>query len=54
MPGTDLIAFAGPEDDGAALDLPSRAVFAHAGRAVDVSGPHLDEETARVHIGFWE
>jgi tRNA(Arg) A34 adenosine deaminase TadA len=53
LSGTGLIALAGPEDDGAALDLPSRDVFAHGGRDTVVSGPHLQEEAAEPHRDFW-
>ncbi len=51
VPG--LIDIAGERDDGAALDLPSRDVFAHGGRAIAVSGPHLEDEAAEPHRGFW-
>lgn len=53
LSGTGLIDIAGGEDDGAALDLPSREVFAHGGRAIAVSGPHLEDEAAEPHRGFW-
>ncbi|KTS13785.1 nucleoside deaminase [Microbacterium testaceum] len=53
LSGTGLIALAGPEDDGASLDLPSRTVFAHGTRPVAVSGPHLEDDAARPHVGFW-
>lgn len=53
LSGTGLIALAGGEDDGAALDLPSREVFAHGGRDIAVSGPHLEEDAAEPHVGFW-
>lgn len=35
------------------LAISCREVFARGGRAVDVSGPHLSEEAAAVHQGFW-
>lgn len=53
LSGTGLIAIAGGEDDGAVLDLPSREVFAHGGRAIAVSGPHLEDDAAVPHLGFW-
>lgn len=53
LSGTGLIAIAGGEDDGAALDLPAREVFARGGRAVAVSGPHLEEAAAGPHLNFW-
>jgi len=39
--------------DEAELALPCREVFARGGRAIGVSGPHLDEEAREVHEGFW-
>ncbi|MFF7681799.1 nucleoside deaminase [Microbacterium sp. NPDC007973] len=53
LSGTSLIEIAGGEDDGAVLDLPAREVFAHGGRAIAVSGPHLQDEAAEPHRGFW-
>ena len=35
------------------LALSCREVFARGGREVDVSGPHLADEAAAVHQGFW-
>jgi tRNA(Arg) A34 adenosine deaminase TadA len=35
------------------LKLPCREVFARGGRSVEVDGPLLEEEAARVHAGFW-
>ena len=35
------------------LNLPCREVFARGGRAVEVSGPLLEEEARQVHLGFW-
>jgi tRNA(Arg) A34 adenosine deaminase TadA len=39
--------------DDSTLRLPCREVFARGGRRVDVSGPHLLEQAAAVHAGFW-
>jgi tRNA(Arg) A34 adenosine deaminase TadA len=39
--------------DGSILRLPCREVFARGGRRVGVSGPHLVEQAAAVHAGFW-
>lgn len=50
LSGRALIALAGSGDD---LDLPSREVFARGGRPTSVSGPHLEDEAARAHEGFW-
>ena len=49
-------AFQGTIDpEGAAgLALSSRDVFASGGRAVEVSGPHLEDEAWEGHEGFWQ
>ena len=47
-----LYAMTGDSPDS--LKLPCREVFARGGRPVEVSGPLLEEEAARVHLGFWE
>lgn len=39
--------------DEAELALPCREVFAHGGRVVEVSGPHLETAGRAVHEGFW-
>jgi tRNA(Arg) A34 adenosine deaminase TadA len=36
-----------------ALALSCREVFAQGGRTIDVSGPHLEDEAATVHEGYW-
>jgi tRNA(Arg) A34 adenosine deaminase TadA len=36
------------------LALSCLEVFARGGRTIDVSGPHLMEEAAAVHEGFWD
>lgn len=41
-------------DSPESLKLPCREVFARGGRAVAVSGPHLEEQAAQVHEGFWK
>jgi tRNA(Arg) A34 adenosine deaminase TadA len=42
------------DDSGSfTLALSSREVFARGGRNVEVSGPHLTEQAATVHEGFW-
>ena len=48
-----LKALIGPHPENLTLDLPCRAVFAAGQRAVEVVGPLLEEESARVHEGFW-
>ena len=49
-----LYEIVGPSPDQ--LVLPSREVFAHSQRKVDVAGPalELDKEARAVHAGFWK
>jgi tRNA(Arg) A34 adenosine deaminase TadA len=43
------------DDSGSfTLALSCREVFARGGRTIDVSGPHLTEQAAPVHQGFWD
>ncbi|MDJ1006326.1 MAG: nucleoside deaminase [Paracoccaceae bacterium] len=46
----DLI---GPDPENLTMDLPCAEVFAAGQRKVDVVGPLLADESARVHDGFW-
>ena len=46
----DLI---GPHPDNLTMDLPCRTVLSAGQRKVDVIGPLLEEEAAKVHEGFW-
>ena len=48
-----LKALIGPHPENLTLDLPCRAVFAAGQREIEVIGPLLEEESARVHEGFW-
>ncbi len=48
-----LNVIAGADPDEPVLDLPCRRVFAAGGNTVEVSGPHLFEEAAAVHAGYW-
>jgi len=41
-------------DSPEALKLPCREVFARGGRPVEVHGPLLEAEAAKVHAGFWD
>ncbi|MFI8454693.1 nucleoside deaminase [Kitasatospora sp. NPDC085464] len=50
---SELIAIAGADPEEPVLDLPCRRVFAAGGDTVEVSGPHLFEEAAAVHAGYW-
>jgi tRNA(Arg) A34 adenosine deaminase TadA len=40
-------------DSPESLKLACREVFARGGRAVEVVGPLLEDEAAKVHKGFW-
>ncbi|WP_327064579.1 nucleoside deaminase [Kitasatospora sp. NBC_01250] len=53
LAATELNAIAGVDPDEPVLDLPCRQVFAAGGNSVEVSGPHLFEEAAAVHTGYW-
>jgi tRNA(Arg) A34 adenosine deaminase TadA len=48
-----LYSLTGSDLENPALDLPCREVFARGQRPTAVSGPHLEEEAAQVHHGFW-
>jgi tRNA(Arg) A34 adenosine deaminase TadA len=50
---TGLLKFTGSHAENPTLQLPCREVFARGQRKVEVSGPHLEEEAAVVHRGFW-
>jgi len=50
---TRLLAITGDHPENPTLALPCRAVFARGQRAVEVKGPLLEDEAARVHEGFW-
>ncbi len=41
-------------DSPESLKLPCREIFARGGRPVEVLGPLLETEAARVHDGFWD
>ncbi|MEE1783617.1 nucleoside deaminase [Streptomyces sp. SP17BM10] len=53
LAATELNAIAGADPDEPVLDLPCREVFAAGGHTVTVSGPHLYDEAAAVHTGYW-
>ena len=48
-----LKALIGPHPENLTLDLPCRKVFAAGQREIEVIGPLLEEESARVHEGCW-
>lgn len=49
----DLKEMIGPNPLNLTMDLPCRTVFAAGQREVEVIGPLLEEESARIHEGFW-
>ena len=52
--GSEALTKLVPTGEGSSeLALPCREVFARGGRAVAVSGPHLEDEARVVHEGFW-
>jgi tRNA(Arg) A34 adenosine deaminase TadA len=50
---TRLLEITGAHPANLTLSLPCREVFARGQRSVDVRGPMLENEAARVHEGFW-
>jgi tRNA(Arg) A34 adenosine deaminase TadA len=48
-----LLAITGAHHENPTLSLPCRELFARGQRPVDVLGPMLEDEAARVHEGFW-
>lgn len=43
----------GPDPENLTMDMPCRDVFAAGQRAVEVVGPILEADAAKVHEGFW-
>ncbi|MCV6598597.1 MAG: nucleoside deaminase [Mangrovicoccus sp.] len=43
----------GPDPENLTMDMPCENVFAAGQRKVEVVGPLLSEESAKVHDGFW-
>ncbi len=50
---TTLLRLTGNHPENPTLSLPCREVFARGQRPVEVLGPLLEVEAARVHEGFW-
>ncbi|MBZ5739139.1 nucleoside deaminase [Nocardioides mangrovi] len=50
---TGLYALTGDHADNPTLAHSCRLVFADGSRAIEVSGPHLEDEAAEPHRGFW-
>ena len=48
-----LMAIAKDDSGSSTLALSCREVFARGGRNIEVSGPHVAEQAATVHEGFW-
>ncbi|GIT81468.1 tRNA-specific adenosine deaminase [Leifsonia sp. LS1] len=53
LPEDALYAMTGDHADNPTLALPARTVLAAGSRSIEVSGPHLEEEAAASHLGFW-
>jgi tRNA(Arg) A34 adenosine deaminase TadA len=51
---TRLLALTGSHAENPTLALPCRDVFARGQRNIDVLGPLIEDEAARVHAGFWD
>lgn len=50
---TGLRELTGDHPENPTLAHPCRLVFADGGRQIEVSGPHLEDEAAEPHRGFW-
>lgn len=48
-----LLTFTGANEENPTFSLPCREVFARGQRRVEVVGPLLEDEAAKVHEGFW-
>ena len=53
MTEKDLKKMIGPNPENLTMDLPCRKVFSSGQRHIEVVGPLLEDESSRVHIGFW-
>jgi tRNA(Arg) A34 adenosine deaminase TadA len=49
-----LAKLTGNDPENLTMHLPCRDVFARGRRSIQVIGPELEEEAARVHEGFWK
>ncbi len=49
-----LSTLTGDDPENLTMHLPCREVFARGCRPIEVIGPALEEEAARVHQGFWK
>ncbi|MFB2579884.1 nucleoside deaminase [Herbiconiux sp. P15] len=48
-----LLGLTGDHPENPTFSLPVREVFARGQRSIEVSGPHLEDEAALSHEGFW-
>jgi len=48
-----LLEFTGADEKNPCLNLPCREVFARGQKTIQVEGPFLEDEAAKVHQGFW-
>ncbi len=48
-----LLQFTGADERNPCLDLPCREVFARGQKPIQVDGPFLEDEAAKVHEAFW-
>ncbi len=48
-----LLELTGDHPENPTFSLPCREVFARGQRTIAVSGPHLEDEAAEAHLGFW-
>ena len=49
-----LLGLTGDHPENPTFALPCREVFARGQRRIEVSGPHLEDEAAEPHHGFWK
>lgn len=49
-----LLGLTGDHPENPTFALPCREVFARGQRPIEVSGPHLEDEAAEPHHGFWK
>jgi hypothetical protein len=53
MTERDLKAVTGNHPENPTLDMPCRTIFGAGQRSVEVIGPLLADEAARLHEGVW-
>jgi len=50
---TGLLGLTGDHADNPTLSLPCRAILGAGSHRIEVAGPHLEDEAAAAHHGFW-